>query len=484
MATMKEFIQLIKVQGADEAIRTMRELGVDTANLGKNTEEAGGKAQGAAGLFGEFSGELASLATGYIGVQKIAEAFQLLKQDLIETSEAAKEFAKSFRDLQFLSSEFNPRERAFVASSAAVAGRGMSETSQAFAQFKSKLPELSRQEQTQAFLEVAELGRTTDAPLESLVTAYSAIANVTGERDAGKIQNIIAKIKELAPETDLSAIGESIADPLAAGQAAGMSLAETLGLTEVIAKGVADQRKGATQARTFILSLAGKGTPEGEKTLERLGVKRGDGMMEALSALKGANDRGELSVEDVEGLFGREATAGGLAAITGVDQVRDFTAQFEEAASGKRDITSEMINKQLAGDETTRLTFAIATTDAQIEAEKVTGEHANDALAAELTRKRLELGSRQRGDSAVKRAIKGGFLESAQAFGMEDWSAMPGEEDASGYTIRDTVKAVREGEVTFDPQRGGMTVNVTSIGTNYSDNDPEATSPEYPDVGE
>ena len=477
----------IRVTGADQAERDVRGVADATEDVGEATEQTGGKARAAEGPVSELGAELRNMALAHVGIEKLTQAFQVLKQDLIETAEAAKGFAESFRDLQFLSEEFDPRTRKFVGAAAAVAGRGMQETAEAFAEFKSKLPELDQTTQMQAFLEVAELGRTTAGPLTGLVAAYASIANVTGERDPQKTQNIIAKLKELAPETDVAAIGESIAEPLAAGQAAGLTTAETLGLTEVIAKKVADQRKGATAARSFILALGGRGTPEGQKVLKRVGAEPGADVLETLDLLSQAYAAGEVSTADVEALFGREVVAGGLAAITGADLVRDFTAQIQAAAAGGRDITTEMVNKQLAADEITRLTFAIATTDAEIEIEKVTGEHAADALAMELERKRLELSGRQRGEGAVRRAVERGLLVSEQAVGGRKIGLMPvalEKEDVSGYRIGDVVEAVRQGGVDFDPQRGGVRINVTNIGSNYMDNNPERLSEEIPDVSD
>ncbi|MCK4626872.1 MAG: hypothetical protein KAV00_16290, partial [Phycisphaerae bacterium] len=470
------------IHGADAVRQALDRVGDGAERVDAATEKVGATSQRAAGPVAEFTSELRGAIATQVGIEKLAEAFQLIKQDLLETAQAAKDFAASFRDLQFLSQEFDPRARDFVAASAKVGGRGMSESAEAFAQLKSKLPELDSNAQMQAFLEIQELGRTTAAPLGSLVTAYASIANVTGETSSATIQNIIAKSKELAPETDMGAIGESIAEPLAAGQAAGLSTAETLGLTMVIAKKVGDQRKGATAARNFILALAGRGTPEGEKTLRRAGVTKGAGVLGTLTELNQAYSEGKLDTADMEVLFGREAIAGGLGAITGVERVQDFIAQYQQAVRGDRDITAEAINKQLAGDEVTRLTFAIASTDAQIEKEKTTGAPAADALAMELQRKRLELSSRSRGESAAKRAVKQRLLTSGQVVGMT--SLMVLEEDVSGYTIDKTVDAVRQGDVTFDAQRGGLRINVVNIGTAYLDNMPDRHSPPYADVGD
>jgi hypothetical protein len=114
MADMKEFVQMVKVHGAEEAMRQLRELGVDTENLGKETKEAGEQGQKAAGKFGGLNPVLDSIRKGALGMiasfggmtavtQLFREFYDVLVQiDLMQKAmaektvslaEASKEFA-------------------------------------------------------------------------------------------------------------------------------------------------------------------------------------------------------------------------------------------------------------------------------------------------------------------------------------------------------------------------------------------------------
>jgi hypothetical protein len=94
---MKEFVQLVKVVGVDEAVRALKELGVNTAELGKETEEVGKmgkKASGEFGVLGDILNNVKSAATGMVTSFAGLEVAKKLAAELVEHFREIEEIRK------------------------------------------------------------------------------------------------------------------------------------------------------------------------------------------------------------------------------------------------------------------------------------------------------------------------------------------------------------------------------------------------------
>jgi len=74
--TLNEFVQLVKVVGGEEAVRILKELGVDTANLGKDTEQAGEKSAKASSMVDDLGAAGLRMVSQYAGLQGILNGFR------------------------------------------------------------------------------------------------------------------------------------------------------------------------------------------------------------------------------------------------------------------------------------------------------------------------------------------------------------------------------------------------------------------------
>lgn len=112
----KEFVQKVRVEGSEEAIKALRDMGYQVEELGKDTQQAGQKGQQAASAFSDFSqteGVMLRVATGaknmlasFAGMGAILKLYQEFKELLVEIETIQKRFADTAISLSERSKRF------------------------------------------------------------------------------------------------------------------------------------------------------------------------------------------------------------------------------------------------------------------------------------------------------------------------------------------------------------------------------------------
>ena len=102
MSNMQEFIQRVRVVGVDEAVREMRELGVNTENLGKKTKHAGQESSDAGSKFFGFGNIVKGIAqqakamvTGFLGLSAVVSIINNLIANLEKVRDVQRELTES-----------------------------------------------------------------------------------------------------------------------------------------------------------------------------------------------------------------------------------------------------------------------------------------------------------------------------------------------------------------------------------------------------
>ena len=379
----------------------------------------GGEYGGAIDL---VSTRMAGLVTGIVGAGGAIRALQLLGEELDKRIEQTREFADAQLNLQFLGDTFDPQEREFIGRAAVLAGREPAETARAFTEVKSFFPSLSKQELQEFFLEVAETGATTDAPLASVAKLQQSIFAIN--RDAAASQNIARAATVQAgvgnPDVLANVFGKLLSTlvevgNIDVGQAAGASSAVT-GL---------DTREASEQAtglRSVVLSLLGDLSDDQRNLVGKGKIDTRDALS-ALQSLGEAIERGRLDNAAVEQLVGAEGIATATA-LADPQRRREFFSKVkavDRAEESGEDQTRKAIEQQFTGDPVQATAFAIK----QVEALDAVARGSDaDALRSELARKLQDAKLREAGVGPVGRFFARESARITQLLGGEDETAI------------------------------------------------------------
>lgn len=319
MAEEERFITRIDVQTQEQKLHSYARA---TQKVGRETKQAGNEAeqttQKQGRLSGAFSGVLGSLkgllapAAGIAAATKAWSEYnrvvEVANQALKENARLTREAAQAALDLQSLNMVPDPEARAFAEETAVVAGREPTEGITAFGQLKSKFPDKGDEELREMFRVIAAKGQQTTAPLSTLVDTFSLLTKETGG-DPVRAANILEQSITEAGEIDLTRVTPQIQKLVGvAKQVGGLTTAQGAALGVTATQLQLPREIATTGLRNVILSIAGRGTPEGRKILEREGVKR-ENIFEALQQISDAFSAGRITGPELEALGGRETIA-------------------------------------------------------------------------------------------------------------------------------------------------------------------------------
>jgi len=257
-------------------------------------------------------GGITSMAAGLTGglglnalMQELNERIEASNRLLRENAQITRENAEARLDLAALSGVEKPETVAFIDKVAGFAGRRPGEIARTQTQIQSALPTATERDVRGLVVELASAAQTSTSPLPALAPAFLSLFRLTG--DPVKSGNLLQGAITAAGEADPARLSQEIEKfvgigkqigGLDAGTNVGFAAAGTgLGLPNEIA---------TTGLKNVIFSLRGRGTPEGNKVLDREDIPR-EVLIEGIKAIQKAVEEGRISNAELEAIGGREA---------------------------------------------------------------------------------------------------------------------------------------------------------------------------------
>jgi len=311
----------LKTKGTQQVKQELNQTGQAAAKVGDSAEKGGRKgsegigklsdsAKSANSNFSDFKGTmsdwLGSMAGVAVIIAGITKAINAQNQAMDEHARIAAEQQKNLLNLQYLGDLFKekPELRKEVAALAESAGRPFEEVARTWYTIRSQGGTLTSGQRQSILKEVAELGRTEpNADLESLAKAFLLYTKSTKAKDANLVQNILKQTLTEAG-TDITGMGEFLPRFLPVALQAGLTGPEASGLWAFATGQLGSPAEATTGLKAAFLALQGKGTPESQELLKRLGVTPQMGFFEKIKTLSAQQEKGRFGAAEAQTLAG------------------------------------------------------------------------------------------------------------------------------------------------------------------------------------
>jgi len=294
-------------QKLDQVADSTKKVGSAGREGSRGMEQLNASATKSEGLFSKLTGKLAGMVAGVASIQAVTRAIQAQTRAMEENAAAATKQQNALVRLQFLGDYYKERPdlRKEVAAMAEFGRRPFEDVASAMYNLRSKNAAMSESQRMGIMTEALEMGRTDPSlPLDTLVDMFSLYGKQSGVTDANRIQNVLQQTI-----TEAGGSGADVASYmprfLPVGMAGGPSAAPAArpgayGTTQESEASVA-----TTGLRAIMMGLQGKGTPEGAKLLEKMGVTQDMGFFAKIDLLSRQN----IDLGTAEQLFQREGAA-------------------------------------------------------------------------------------------------------------------------------------------------------------------------------
>ncbi len=360
----------IKAEGTEQTQQEMDRMTQSMGGFGDAAEKAGDDAQRAsrgtdkladstgksASLFDKATDGLASYAAGMLTVTAgLALANKLIREQIKEfekATEAAGKHQKAMLALQFLGDYYKekPELRKEIAEMAEYGRRPFEEVAVAAYNLRSKNAAMTEPQRMGIMMEALEMGRTDPSlPLDALVDMFSLYAKQSGVADANRIQNVL---QQTIAEAGGSAADVATYMPrfLPIGMAGGLKASEAAGLWAYATTQEAEASIATTGLRAIMMGLEGKGTPEGAKLLEQMGITQDMGFFKKLDVLASQ----DIDLPTAELLFQREGAAMGLNILKDPSALMRAVRNVTAVDRGDIDLTRDKLEELLKQDNIAR----------------------------------------------------------------------------------------------------------------------------------
>jgi len=154
---------------------------------------------------------------------------------------------------------------------------------------------------------------------------------------------------------DLSEMGQYLPQFLPLGIAGGLTGAQTAGLWAYATTRTGSPEKATVGIRNIFMALRGKGTPESQELLQRLGIGPEMNIFEQLSALSAAQKKGGVGLTEAETIAGKENAALLMSMLTKPAAMMESVSDVTKADRPDIDIVKDKLNKIMGQDEIARL---------------------------------------------------------------------------------------------------------------------------------
>lgn len=483
----------IRITGGREAAQQLDRVGNATEDVGKKTEQAGEGAKRGSTSFDDLGSSLnrgLSSIKGFVGGLLGAVGLNAALAASREEAEAAKKSIEDFVDslAATLALSKDPALLQVATDAAISSGRDINQIGASLFSIVSGTAGASRDEQVSLLNEALEISKgEPNVDLAQITELLIRLRNVSGGTlDAQQIQNLAIATEDLG-QIDIGQLSRFLPRTLKPGETAGLELPETAALFALLSQ-VLKPELAATATESIVTRLAAP-SAEGEKTLRRLGVRPGAGVIETLQQLSEANQREPLNAAQLRDLVGEGPGASGLGVLFDqFDKLLAFRDRISQAtAAGAADLGAEKVDflrTTLPGFSETE-----AARQAAQRTEAARREDPNVAIAI-LARAALEDVLTENDASGFSRSVRLSLFDALNAVGLSPGVAVAlsggtgigrreGQASSLGEQAIDRLQ-----ELSNQGNRRTVNVNLTNIGTNYTDREPGTVSPAPAEVGD
>jgi len=374
----------------DSVAKSAQQVGTKTAEGHKvaadSIEQATQKMSGMERALGRLKSLLLGLFGGAAAIRAVTAAIRAQSEAIKEHSRIALEQQNQLLRLQFLGDFFTekPQLRREVMELAEFGKRPFEEVANAWYNLRSKGGGLTQAQQKEIMKQALEYGRTDPgAALNTLVDMFALYAKLTGQKDANRIQNVIRQtITEAGGST--GQVAQYMPQFLPVGIAGGLTGPEAAGLWSYVTTQFAEPSIATTGLRAVFMGLQGKGTPESQRLLRRLGIRPDMTFFEKISQLAAQQKAGKFSLGQAELIAQREGAATLLALLQNPEAMMKTVRSIVSAGQTDIDLTQKAITELFGQDELARMEELSRLFDIQIK----------NIKARNIKAVRLELGKK------------------------------------------------------------------------------------------
>lgn len=347
---------------ADKASKSQEDFGKKTK---ESQDEAGGTVDNTTKKIGILGQQLNSLKNYFLAAFGFTALINAGTRAIEAQSRAMKEHADiSFQmqnnllRLQFLGDFYKekPELRKQVMEFAEFGRRPFEEVANAWYNLRSKSgTSLSPQMQEQIMKEALEYGLTDPAaPLDTLVDMFSLYAKQTKDPNANRIQNVIREtITQAGGSTAQTA--QYMPQFLPIGMSGGLSGPEAAGIWAYITTQFAEPSIATTGLRSVFMALEGKGTPQSQQLLKKLGVKSDMNFFDKIQQLSKKQAEGKLDLSGAETIAQKEGAPALLLLLQNTEAMMKTVEAIMNAYQSDQDLTRNAIQELYGADELARL---------------------------------------------------------------------------------------------------------------------------------
>ena len=388
-----------------ESTRAQTESARATERAGDEAEDAGKKQGFLARHLNGVVSAAAGMVTGFFGLQAaiqlvtsyingLNEAADKTIERLDQIAQKADEAAKATLDLHAISLGFNEADERLAADFSKASGRSFQESASVLTGFLSSTAALDREDQERLFREgLLAYALTTSGSIEPAAKFYGRVSSIT--QDPEEINNLLLRSVSLAGERDPGQFLEYAGQLLTAGNDAGITPAETLGLL-AFGSGKTETALATTSLRSIMTSLTSD--PAKREQLRKMGIDPSGGLFSTLDQFQSVG----LTEDQSFALVGGEHSGLLNAMVREYETVQQFRQQNIDALS----------SGDLAGDFIRNLTEkspeharSLQLAQLQQELTDLQRQDAEKALAIEIARTQVEI--------ELERAVLSGTLDAS-----------------------------------------------------------------------
>lgn len=365
MAKERDYNIHVKTPGIEQSRAQLEQL-KDTVQGLTNKVDEGNKKQAdgytnAEAKGASFFGKLTGWAMSYLGISTainaVTKAIEANSRAMEENARIIESQQQSLLRLQFLGDYYKerPELRKEVAAYAEMGRRQPEEVADAMYSLRSKASKLTETQQRDILVQALETGRTDPAmPLNTLIDMYTLYSKLTGATDANRTQNVLQRTIEQAGGTGAD-VANYMPQFLPLGLSGGLTGAESAGLWAYATTQTASPAIATTGLRATFMGLQGKGSPEGQKLLTKLGIDPAMPFRQKIQILAKQYASGQLSLADAEQIAGREGASIMLSLAQNPAAMEATIGSVVAADTGNMDITRDMITGLMGTDEIARM---------------------------------------------------------------------------------------------------------------------------------
>jgi len=422
----------IKAPGAEQTKQQIDQVGTSAQKLGQTVSQgaktgAGGmdqlgeSAKKTGSIFGtvkeSLGAWLSKLAVVAATIRVITRAIEIQKQAIAEHARIVAEQQKELLNLEYLGEFYkeHPQARKEVAAYAEAGRRPFGEVAKAYYALETTGGALTGQQKRDIMKEALELGRQLPGvELKPIIELFSTYVRETQEKDINVVQNVLKQTLTQARVAPLE-VAQYFPEFLPTAIAGGLTGPQAAGLWAYTTGKMKEPRKATSALQNIFMALEGKGTPESQELLKRLGITAQMDFFEKLGRLSTAEQDRKFGFVEAESLVSGESAVLLLSMLRTPQAMMRTMGAVTSVARPGIDLVKSQIQEHLGTNVIARLEED--TRQTQVAIENAKGGDVR-ALKWQKLLNQYELAERQAGTSEYLIAYRKFNLEQMMGVGI------------------------------------------------------------------